>query len=57
MSQRLALDRLKESIPFNILHIMGCIPWPIAPRRKRGRPYVYSNGNFEMLYCKDMVST
>src|SRR3954467_15063653 len=22
--------------------MIGCIPWPIIPRRKRGRPYVYS---------------
>jgi hypothetical protein len=21
--------------------MIGCIPWPIAPKRKRGRPYVY----------------
>jgi len=39
--QRLALDRSKESILFNILYLMGCIPWPVA-QRKRGRPYVYS---------------
>ena len=26
---------------FNILYLIGCIPWPIAPR-KRGRPYAYS---------------
>ncbi len=37
------LDRIKESILFNILYLIGCIPWPTAPpRRKRGRPYVYS---------------
>ena len=39
--QRLALDRLKESILFNILYLIGCIPWPTIPK-KRGRPYVYS---------------
>src|SRR3954466_10568433 len=22
--------------------MIGCIPWPIIPRRKRGRPFVYS---------------
>ncbi len=22
--------------------MIGCIPWPNAPRRKRGKPYVYS---------------
>ena len=37
-----SLDRIKESILFNILYLIGCIPWPTAPRRKRGRPYVYS---------------
>jgi len=42
LSQRLALDRIKESTLFNILYLIGCIPWPIATRRKRGRPYVYS---------------
>ena len=41
LSQRLALGRLKESILFNILHLIGCMPWPIAPR-KRGGPYVCS---------------
>ena len=41
MYQRLALGRLKESILFNILFLIGCIPWPSLPR-KRGRPYVYS---------------
>jgi hypothetical protein len=40
--QRLAFDRLKESILFNILYLIDCIPWPGVPRRKRGRPYVYS---------------
>ena len=40
--QRLAPDRLKESILFNILYLIGCIPWSSMPRRKRGRPYVYS---------------
>jgi hypothetical protein len=39
---KIILDRLKESILFNILYLIGCIPWPIALRRKRGRPYVYS---------------
>ena len=42
LSQRLALDRIKESILFNILYLIGCIPWPSIPRRKRGRPYVYT---------------
>jgi hypothetical protein len=40
--QRLALDRLKESILFNILYLIGCIPWLTSPSRKLGRPYVYS---------------
>jgi hypothetical protein len=39
---KIILDRLKGSILFNILYLIGCIPWPIALRRKRGRPYVYS---------------
>ncbi len=39
---KITLDRIKESILFNILYLIGCIPWPVAPRRKRGRPYVYS---------------
>ncbi len=39
--QRLALDRIKESILFNILYLIGYIPWPSSPR-KLGRPYVYS---------------
>jgi hypothetical protein len=34
-------DRLKESI-FYVLYVIGCIPWPTVPPRKRGRPYVYS---------------
>jgi hypothetical protein len=42
LSQGLALDRIKESILFNILYLIGCIPWPTAPR-KRGRLYVYSS--------------
>ena len=42
LSQRLALDRLKESILFNILYLIGCIPWPSMHHGKRGRPYVYS---------------
>ena len=35
-----ALDKSKESILFNILYLIGCIPWPSIPPRKRGRPYV-----------------
>ncbi len=42
LSQRLALDRLKESILFNILYLIGYMPWPTFVRRKRGSPYVYS---------------
>ena len=38
---KITLDRLKESILFNILYLIGCIPWPSLPR-KRGRPYTYS---------------
>jgi hypothetical protein len=41
LSQILALDRLKESILFNILYLIGCIPWHVAPR-KCGRPYIYA---------------
>jgi hypothetical protein len=41
IDQRLALDRLKES-SFYVLFLIGCIPWPVAPPRKRGRPYIYS---------------
>jgi hypothetical protein len=33
---------MKESNLFNILYLIGCIPRPVAPRRNRGRPYVYS---------------
>ena len=44
--QRLALDRLKESILFSILYLIGCISWysmsTTTTTRKRGRPYVYS---------------
>ncbi len=39
---KISSDRIKESILFNILYLIGCIPWPVTPRRKRGRPYVYS---------------
>jgi hypothetical protein len=35
-------NRLNESILFNFLYMIGCIPWPSLPPRKRGRPYVYS---------------
>ena len=43
LSQRLALDRLKESILFNILYLIGCIQWPSnTNKHRRGRPYVYS---------------
>ena len=42
LSQRLALARLEESVLFNILYLIGYIPWPTMPRMKRGRPYVYS---------------
>jgi len=38
----LALARLEESVLFNILYLIGYIPWPTIPRMKRGRPYVYS---------------
>ena len=32
-----------ESILFNILYLIGCIPsWPDIPQQKRGRHYVYS---------------
>ncbi len=39
---KISSDRIKESILFNILYLIGCIPWPTTPPRKRGRPYVYS---------------
>jgi hypothetical protein len=39
--QRLSLGRIKETIFFNILYLIGCIPWPTIPN-KRGRPYTYS---------------
>ena len=40
--QRLALDRLKDSILFNILYLIGCIQWPSnTNKHRRGRPYAY----------------
>jgi hypothetical protein len=38
---KISFDRSKESILFNLLYMIGCIPGPIAPRRKRDRPCVY----------------
>src|SRR6476620_5141021 len=32
---------VNQSILFNILYLIGCIPWPVIPR-KRGRLYVYT---------------
>ncbi len=51
-SQRLALDRTKESILFNILYLIGCITWPTIPR-KRGRPCIFSDSDSKMFYRKD----
>lgn len=41
--QRLAV-RKYESVLFSILHLIGCISWPVQQQEKRGRgrPYVYS---------------
>jgi hypothetical protein len=39
--QRLAV-RKYGSVLFSILHLIGCIPWPVPSVRKRGHPYVYS---------------
>ncbi len=38
---KITLDGIKVSILFNILYLIGCIPWPVTSK-KRGRPYVYS---------------
>lgn len=40
-TQRLAV-RKYESVLFSILHLVGCIPWPVPAARRRGHPYVYS---------------
>ncbi len=39
---KITVNKLKNSILFNILYLICCIPWPATSRRKRGRPYVYS---------------
>lgn len=41
-TQRLAV-RKYESVLFSILHLIGCISWPVSRTKKhRGHPYVYS---------------
>ena len=40
--QRLSFNILKESIIFNILYLIGYIPWSYTSW-KRGRPYLYSS--------------
>jgi len=32
--------------------VIGCIPWPSMPTRKRDRPCVYCKPNFEMFIVR-----